>query len=574
MESICFETILIIDDTPDNLRLLAFALTQKGYHVSIATSGAMALARIEDIMPDLILLDIRMPSMDGYEVCHELKNNPLTRTIPVLFISAIHETTDKVRAFGLGGADFITKPIQLEETLARIEHQLQIRRLQRQLEEQNIQLHQEVAQRRQAEQTLEQLNAELEQRVRDRTTQLELAYNFAATLQRISDHVRSSLDERQILQTAVQELAQTLGVENCNAGLYDLNQQTSTVSYEYTVTATTFQGRVLQMNNFAEGYRQLLQGQYFQFCSLFPHPLRGRVTLLTCPIIDNEAVLGDLWLVSESNHTFNQQDVWLVQQVANQCAIALRQARLFQSAQAQVQELEKLNHLKDDFLSTISHELRTPMSNIRLATQMLEIVLRRSKLFGEEDASRYFKILNDECEREIHLINDLLDLSRLDSGTEPLLPTTANLEDWIPCVAESFEERTRIQQQTLQLEMAADLCPFTTDFSYLERILTELLQNACKYTPAGGTIIVSAQPTESGVTLKVCNSGIEIPASELAKIFDKFYRVPTNDPWKHGGTGLGLALVKKRVEQLSGTISVLSENGQITFTVEIPQMSI
>lgn len=110
----------------------------------------------------------------------------------------------------------------------------------------------------------------------------------------------------------------------------------------------------------------------------------------------------------------------------------------------------------------------------------------------------------------------------------------------------------------------------TTDLTALERILTELLNNACKYTPSRETISVSVHATAEMLQLCVSNSGVEIAASELSQIFNTFYRIPNNDPWKHSGTGLGLALVKKLVERLGATIQVESAAGQTTFTVQFP----
>ncbi|MFC2053096.1 PP2C family protein-serine/threonine phosphatase [Chloroflexota bacterium] len=127
------EEILIVDDTPANLRLLSQMLTSQGYSVRAVTSGARALESVRASVPSLILLDIRMPDMDGYEVCNELKDNERTCDIPVIFISALNEIEDKVKAFKLGGVDYITKPFQLEEVLARTETHLALRNLQKQL---------------------------------------------------------------------------------------------------------------------------------------------------------------------------------------------------------------------------------------------------------------------------------------------------------------------------------------------------------------------------------------------------------------------------------------------------------
>lgn len=125
--------ILLVDDTPDNLRILSKILTGKGYEVGKALNGQMALRAIQTAHPSLILLDINMPHMDGYEVCKCLKEDAQTSQIPVIFISALDDVWDKVKAFKVGGSDYITKPFQGEEVLARVENQLKIQALQKAL---------------------------------------------------------------------------------------------------------------------------------------------------------------------------------------------------------------------------------------------------------------------------------------------------------------------------------------------------------------------------------------------------------------------------------------------------------
>ncbi len=134
--------ILVVDDTPDNVRFLSKILSEYGYGVRKAINGVMAITAIETQLPDLILLDIKMPDLDGYEVCKQLKNNPYTADIPVIFLSAWSETDSKIKAFQVGGVDYITKPFQFEEVMARIETQLTITRLQSQLKHQNEALRQ------------------------------------------------------------------------------------------------------------------------------------------------------------------------------------------------------------------------------------------------------------------------------------------------------------------------------------------------------------------------------------------------------------------------------------------------
>ena len=143
--------ILVIDDTPENLNLLSAMLTEQGYKVRSVTKGSTGIRGANAVPPDLILLDVNMPEMNGYEVCQHLKGSDRTREIPVIFISALGDVLDKVKAFAVGGVDYITKPFQLEEVLARIENHLTIWKLQQQLQAQNERLQQEISERAKAE---------------------------------------------------------------------------------------------------------------------------------------------------------------------------------------------------------------------------------------------------------------------------------------------------------------------------------------------------------------------------------------------------------------------------------------
>uniref|UniRef100_A0ACD5GSP8 EAL domain-containing protein n=1 Tax=Desertifilum tharense IPPAS B-1220 TaxID=1781255 RepID=A0ACD5GSP8_9CYAN len=207
------EDILIVDDTPENLRLLSTMLTKQGYHVRKALSGPMALTAVQAAQPRLILLDIMMPHVNGYEVCQQLKADPKTAEIPVIFLSALNDTFDKVKAFEVGGADYITKPFQFEEVLARVRNQLALRAatLQNQL-----------------------LNAQLEARVRERTHQLE----------KMNQDLQREVNQRQILQEQLLKMA-----------LHD--------------ALTGLPNRVLLMQRLEEALARMKAEQEFQFAVLF-----------------------------------------------------------------------------------------------------------------------------------------------------------------------------------------------------------------------------------------------------------------------------------------------------------------
>ncbi|MEB3273296.1 MAG: response regulator [Prochlorothrix sp.] len=142
-------SILIIDDVPENIRVLSHLLQQQGYILRKAVNGKLGIRSAKLLPPDLILLDIKMPQMDGYTVCQVLRKDPTTADIPIIFMSALDETLNKVRAFEVGGQDYITKPFQLEEVLVRIKSQMT-------LQAQRLQLHQEIQQRKITEDELQE----------------------------------------------------------------------------------------------------------------------------------------------------------------------------------------------------------------------------------------------------------------------------------------------------------------------------------------------------------------------------------------------------------------------------------
>ena len=322
-------------------------------------------------------------------------------------------------------------------------------------------------------------------------------------------------------------------------------------------------------------------------------------------------------------------ELQLIQGMATQLAIAIQQSQLRQALQIQTDTEEQLNHLKEEFLSTISHELRTPMASIKMATEMMDRLLQYATVQPDlqQQLQNYVQILQNETDREIQLINDLLDISRLEANAEPILLNTIDFHVWLPYIVNLVQ--AGITQAGLQLQCTIDdhLPLLKTDLSYLEGILGELLHNARKYTPPGNTITIEvstlsphtplhslvlqthgstsvpcpttppypsqrlnslsrrthatlftdrfktiADANESIFSIAVRNFGVTIPPLEYERIFDKFYRIPSTDPWKHPGTGLGLALLKCRVHAIKGLVSVNSDQTATVFTVLLPNL--
>jgi signal transduction histidine kinase len=196
--------ILIVDDVLENVQLLSTALAEQGYKVQGVLSGEMAM-RASSALPDLILLDIMMPGVDGYEVCRRLKQSPETRDIPVIFLSALSDVTDKVKAFEIGGVDYITKPFQLKEVRARVNHQLKIQQLQKQL----------IAQA----EALSEKNARLQQEIRDREAVAAALRTSEAKEREKTEQLRQTLQQLQAAQAHLIQQEKMSGLGQLVAGV-------------------------------------------------------------------------------------------------------------------------------------------------------------------------------------------------------------------------------------------------------------------------------------------------------------------------------------------------------------------
>jgi len=169
--------ILIVDDNPNNLKLLFDFLKESGFKVLVAKDGESAIEKLQEVSPNIILLDVMMPGIDGYETCYRLKASVATKDIPVIFMTALTDRVDKVKGLSMGAVDYITKPFQQEEVLARVQLHLRLRNLTKTLEEQNVLLKEEIEARREAEAALQKLTFELEERVASQTAELTQAVN-------------------------------------------------------------------------------------------------------------------------------------------------------------------------------------------------------------------------------------------------------------------------------------------------------------------------------------------------------------------------------------------------------------
>jgi PAS domain S-box-containing protein len=509
--------ILIVEDERVIARDIRDCLENLGYSVvAIASSAAEAMEKAAKMHPDLILMDIRLKGeVDGIQAAEQIWSR---FQIPFIYATGYSDKPTLERARATAPFGYILKPIEERELFVAIETALQRFRLE----------------------------TELKQREQWLTT----------ILRGIGDGVIVVDAQAKIkFLNVMAELV--LGCQQADV----VNQPLSTIFrlvHEHTLAPIEDPVQsVLRSGNIT---------------SLPEHV--AIVTMNgTLPITDSAAPLRD-----EQGRLVGAvlvfRDITEKRLADEQKAALLRTQQL----QEQMLELQRLNQLKDDFLNTVSHELRTPLANIKMAIQMLEITFQHhiAPSYPEtapppRDPNRYLEILRNQCDRELHLINDLLDFQKLNANAYTTAIETVNLSDWVTQVTSGFQARLNQQQLQLQIVLAPNLPALISDVVSLNRILAELLSNACKYTPPGECITISLQVLDGErVQLQVRNSGVEIASDELTHIFDPFYRIPNSDRWNQGGTGLGLSLVKKLMEVLGGTIDATSSAGQTCFTVTIP----
>jgi PAS domain S-box-containing protein len=314
--------ILIVDDDPEVLRLLIHLLRQQGYKVRPATDGPQGLAAARLARPDLILLDVMLSKMSGYEVCEALKADEATRDIPVIFISSLNQVLDKVRAFSVGGVDYINKPFQIEEVLARVKTHLALYQLQTTMRQTNQQLQHEIDQRKRIESALWQRNQEL------------------LVLQAIGEVISSRLDIPHVLKSVAGALQNLLDIQGCT--IFEWHRDRNVLS------AIPEQAPTYDLNQHPLRLKVLVEQKPVQVhtgqSEADPAELAllqevGDQALLMVPMISNGETLGLIELSDcRAERPFTETEITLAQLLANQAATAVQNARLYQQAQQEISE--------------------------------------------------------------------------------------------------------------------------------------------------------------------------------------------------------------------------------------------
>jgi signal transduction histidine kinase len=532
-------TLLLVDDTPMNLGVLSEYLENAGFKIVAARDGESGLKRAQYARPDVILLDVMMPGMDGFETCRRLKADPATRDIPVIFMTALAGVEDKVKGFATGAVDYVTKPLQQEEVLARVSTHLKIRDLTRSLQKRTQQLEasQLIAERIASLLNLTELLAAVAELI-----QVRFGYYFVGIWLANDD------------QTQLQ-----LQAESCFDATLALGQGYALpVAADYLATQAYRSGQLALSHQVKSDPR--LQ------------PLRplaatqAEMCLLLKFAGDN---LGVLDLHSEDPQAFGADEHAALQTMANQIAIALRNARLYQLAEQRARELAELNTSKDRFFSIVAHDLKSPFNPLLGLSQLQA---RAPDDTPMADVRFIASRINASARSAYNLLENLLQWSRVQLGRMEHEPEPLGAQELAAINLRLLNEIAA--EKNIQLENAVpDDLRIYADRNIISTILRNLISNALKFTPADGRVTVRAQPSPSApdhwVEISVQDTGVGIRPEDLSKLFKLGKTHTTLGTAQEQGTGLGLLLCQDLTAQNGGSLRIESQVGQgttVTFT--------
>ncbi|MEA3413482.1 MAG: response regulator [Pseudomonadota bacterium] len=520
------QTVLLVDDNATNLQVLYQTLRDLGPRVLIARSGESALSIARETVPDLVLLDIMMPGMDGYEVCRSLKGEPATRDAAVIFLSALGDTGDKVRGFGLGAVDFISKPFQGEEVLARVRTHLKIRRLERDLSARNRRL--EAQQRHILESMGEGLFG-----VDGGGT---IIYANPAAL-RITGRELEDLEGADLFDA---DWLETSGDESGRCLMRDaiLGESARPCEHEGVVRRPGGAGIEVDFSAAPFHLDGAVRGAVMTFRDVSRRK-RAEIELKTA----HDALLKSHM---ELRHA---------------------QDRLVQAA-----KLESVGRLA----AGVAHEVKNPLAIIQMGIDYLKVAQRSPG----DPGSQVLADMEDAVARADRVIRGLLNLSREQVARTAPADLNEVIDKSLGMV------RHELTQHNISLDTDLQPGPATTllDVPKIEQVLINLFMNAVHAIGRDGLLHVSTRTVdlteevvyEAGIgnvfgagdralVLEITDTGTGIPEAELERVFDPFF---TTKPVGKG-TGLGLSVTRTIIEMHRGAIELRNRSRQTGVRVTI-----
>jgi signal transduction histidine kinase/response regulator of citrate/malate metabolism len=534
------QVILIVDDNADNLELLGRYVRRLHYTVVTAVDGHAAINLLRNQPVDLLLLDIMMPDVSGYEVLAQLKADDLLRHIPVIVISALNEFDSVIRCIDLGAADYLTKPFNATLLRARINACLEKKRLH------------------------DQQQAYLEE--------LQI-------IQRIDRELNASLDVDRAMALTLEWAIRRSGADAGLIGAVEADGIRIMASEGYSKDNPTEQP-MLFSGDIPAVQAAIATGQP-QRQHIPPHTYNhngaGLIPAAVCQVVlplrrEND-VIGLIVLESHTERQCTDAIMAFLSRLSDHAAIAIANAQLYAAVQA-------ANIAKSEFVSFSTHELKTPMTAIRGYTDILITGIAGAIT---DTQTEFLQAIRTNVDLMITLVSDLADISRIESGHLNLDPEALPVSTVVEAALHSTRTQIAANEQVLLLDVAADLPLVWGDRTRLTQVISNLVSNAYKYTPHGGEIHIHAEHVidrpgtlhaREVVRLSVQDSGYGISLEDQPRIFGKFFRGGSQDIANIPGTGLGLHITRHLVELQGGRIWFTSTPGEGTtfcFTIPVAQ---
>jgi signal transduction histidine kinase len=423
-------------------------------------------------------------------------------------------------------------------------------------------------------------NVRLFDEVQARTRELAQSVEELQALGEVSQAVNSTLDLETVLATIV---AKAVQLSNTDAGViyvFDELDQTLRVRATYGSSDELVAAIRGQPAGASDALRRAIQDrQPLEIADIRdepPSPVReiamraGFRARLVVPLVGTERVVGALVIRRKQPGKFPKGTIHLLQTFAAQSVLAIQNARLFREIEDKSRQLQLASEHKSQFLASMSHELRTPLNAIIGLTEMM---VTNAARFGTEKALEPLRRVNAAGGHLLSLINEILDLSKIEAGKLELNPEPVDLARLIDEVVGTAGQLAEKNKNRLIVEAQENLGALTADAMRLKQILLNLLSNACKFTKEG-EVTLRVRKVADGrdwVELAVADTGIGLTADQQAKLFQEFTQADSLTARRYGGTGLGLALSRKLARMMGGDVTVASEAGKgSVFTVRLP----
>ena len=544
-------SILIVDDRPDKLLALKLVLEDLGAEIVTASSGEEALKRV--LVQDfaVILLDVNMPGLDGLETAELIRKRRKSAHTPIIFVTAdFHDEPHLKRGYALGAVDYIGSPIVPEILRAKVRVFVDLFVLMRQAERQALQ-HLALVEERAARATAER-STQRQAFLARASAALAGSLDVDATIREIGRLVVPQLADAAVVAVASQdgELPRPPQYVSGAGHEGDDNRQLGEpldAALRGLIDEAAASGAVVRLPRSGEGRFALPDGQAAHTLAALPLAARGR------PI----AVLA---LAMTGARRLDADAMALAGDIAARAAAALENALLYR----QIQESDQR---KNEFLAMLAHELRNPLAPIANAVHVL-----RASGEGNDRVGWARDVIGRQLRQLTRLVDDLLDLSRITRGKIELKIEELDAGDVVHAAVETCRPLVDAQRHTLEVRLADEPIAIRGDFARMAQVLGNLVNNAAKYTEPGGQIDVAVTREGSEAVFRVRDSGMGIPATHLATVFEPFTQLDRTLDRSQGGLGIGLTLVRRLVEMQGGSVAAHSAgSGQGSeFTVRLP----